>query len=216
VGKVLGGFDTDFGRPITSGTGVLVGRNVLLTAAHVAVWGRGPGRWWMRFFPGWYDGPSPTLGSAFVEQFRGPGPQSSPNANDFVVCRLYDPLGDALGFFGAHWSSDDDFYEDQRWWSIGYPSFGLGGNRPMISFDTEVVDIDDDGDGCEIEIPLDNYLLNGGWSGGPMWGWFPGGDPRVIGVCSGYEADGWDPVRSVFAGGGPLVDYIRAARQDWG
>ena len=27
--------------------------------------------------------------------------------------------------------------------------------------------------------------------------------------------DGWDPARSVFAGGGPLVNYARAARHDW-
>jgi hypothetical protein len=52
IGKVQGGFDTDFDNVITTGTGVLVGRNVLLTASHLAVCDRGPGKWWMRFFPG--------------------------------------------------------------------------------------------------------------------------------------------------------------------
>jgi hypothetical protein len=215
VGKVLGGFDTDFDHPIVAGTGVLVGRNVILTASHVAVWNREPGKWWMRFFPGWYDGPSPKLGSSFVEQFRGPGPQSHPNSNDFVVCKLYTPLGDALGFFGYHWSSDDDFYYDQRWWSIGYPEYEFGGQRPLLQAEIEVEDIDDNGNGREIEVDLNNYILNGGWSGGPLWGFFPGSDPRVIGICSGWDSDGWDPYRGVFAGGGPLVDYARAARRDW-
>ena len=39
-----------------------------------------------------------------------------------------------------------------------------------------------------------------GWSGGPLWGFIDGG-PRVIGVASGREKDGFDPTRSVFAGG---------------
>ena len=119
IGKVQSGFDTDFDNVITTGTGVLVGRNVLLTASHVAVWNRGPGKWWMRFFPGYDIAPKLSLGMSYVEQFRGPGPQSNPNSNDFVVCKLYDPLGDALGFMGYHWSSDDDFYYDQRWLSAG-------------------------------------------------------------------------------------------------
>jgi hypothetical protein len=214
VGKVTGGFDTDFDHPKTFGTGVLVGRNVLLTAAHLAIWDRGPGQWWMRFFPGFDAGPKP-IGSSFVEQFRGPGPQTHSNPQDFVVCKLYDPLGDALGFFGYHWSSDDDFYYDQRWMSGGYPDFKYNGQRLITEYDIEVQDIDNDGDGREIEIGLNDFLFNGGWSGGPLWGWFPGNDPRVIGVCSGYQADGFDPVRSVFAGGGPMLNYISDARRDW-
>jgi hypothetical protein len=215
IGKVSGGFDTDFDHTITTGTGVLVGRNVLLTASHIAIWNRGPGQWWMRFVPGFDNGPRSNLGSSFVEQFRGPGPQTNPNPQDFVVCKLYEPLGDALGFLGCHWSSDDDFYYDQRWLSAGYPDFKFGGQRLISEYDIEVQDIDNDGDGREIEISLNNFLLNGGWSGGPLWGWFPGNDPRVIGICSGWEMDGWDPVRAVFAGGGPLVNYARAARHDW-
>jgi hypothetical protein len=213
IGKVEGGFDTDFDNVKVAGTGVLIGRNILLTASHVAVWNRGPGKWWMRFFPG-YDN-APKLGLSYVEEFRGPGPQSHPNPNDFVVCKLYDPLGDALGYMGYHWSSDDDFYYDQRWFSAGYPDYNFGGQRLISEYIIEVVDIDNDGDGREIEIALNNFLLNGGWSGGPLWGWFPGDDPRVIGICSGYESDGWDPVRAVFAGGGPLVNYAHGARRDW-
>ena len=215
IGKVEGGFDTDFDNVITTGTGVLVGRNVLLTASHIAIWNRGPGKWWMRFFPGFDAAPKPDLGMSFVEQFRGPGPQSNPNSNDFVVCKLYNPLGDALGFMGYHWSGDDDFYYDQHWLSAGYPDFKFGGQRLISEYDIEVEDIDNDGDGREIEIDLNNFLLNGGWSGGPLWGWFPGNDPRVIGICSGWGSDGWDPSRAVFAGGGPLVNYARGARNDW-
>ena len=169
----------------------------------------------MRFFPGYDIAPKLSLGMSYVEQFRGPGPQSNPNSNDFVVCKLYDPLGDALGFMGYHWSSDDGFYYDQRWLSAGYPDYKFSGQRLISEYDIEIEDIDNDGDGREIEIDLNNFLLNGGWSGGPLWGWFPGNDPRVVGICSGWDSDGWDPFRAVFAGGGPLVNYARSARQDW-
>jgi len=120
-----------------------------------------------------------------------------------------------IGHFGTYWSSDDDFYYDQRWLSAGYPSYEYGGNRPAWMWDIEVRDLDNNGDGREIETRLNNHLLNGGWSGGPLWGWLPGVDPRVIGICSGWELDGWDPARAVFAGGSPFVAYVAAALKDW-
>jgi len=44
-----------------------------------------------------------------------------------------------------------------------------------------------------------------------LWGFLQGGDARVIGICSGWEMDGWDPPRTVFAGGIPLVNLVRDA-----
>ena len=141
--------------------------------------------------------------------------RKSSDSNDFVICKLYDPLGDALGFMGYHWSSDDDFYYDQRWLSAGYPDYKFSGQRLISEYDIEVEDIDNDGDGREIEIDLNNFLLNGGWSGGPLWGWFPEMIPALSVSVADRNSDGWDPFRAVFAGGGPLVNYARSARQDW-
>ena len=207
IGKVLSGIDD---RTINSGTGVLVGRNVLLTASHTAMWDAPPGRWWMRFFPAFFDGPSPNLGSSFVERFRGFRPQPHPFSHDFVVCKLFNPLGDALGFMGTFGSTGDSFYYSRRWWSVGYPA-SVGGRRPVMELEIKVKDIDNNGDGREIETDFNNYILNGGWSGGPLWGFLQGGDARVIGICSGWEMDGWDPPRTVFAGGIPLVNLVRDA-----
>ena len=168
IGKVIGGFDSEFDRPRVVGTAALVGRNTIITAGHCAVRDRPPGRWWMRFFPSWDNGPNPAKGDSFVQSWRGPN-FSGPGHGDFAVCKLYKPLGEALGFMGAQWASDDDFYEDRRWTSVGYPDYQFGGQRPVVGSDLKVVDVDDSGDSSEIEFSLNSYFRNGGWSGGPLW-----------------------------------------------
>ena len=147
IGKVQGGFDIDFNKVVTSGTGVLVGRNVLLTAAHVGIWGRGPGKWWMRFSPGFDVLPAESR-RLLVEEFRGPGPQEQPRTP--TISSSASSMSHSATRWvslGFHWSSNDDFYDDQRWLSAGYPAFKYGGQRLISEYDIEVLDIDDDGDG---------------------------------------------------------------------
>jgi len=102
IGNVFVGNGTNFANPTNGGSGVLVGRNLMLTASHVAPWGRGPGQWWMRFVPGFRaGGPDPEPhSSSFVECFYGTFVDvKKPEAGgqDYVICKLYRPLGDALG-----------------------------------------------------------------------------------------------------------------------
>jgi hypothetical protein len=69
----------------------------------------------------------------------------------------------------------------------------------------------DPAQGLELETAA---FTDHGRSGGPLWGWLDGG-PRIVGVCSGREKDLLDPTRSVFAGGGYLLDLIRYGLTNW-
>ena len=65
--------------------------------------------------------------------------------------------------------------------------------------------------GLELET---DFFVTGGWSGGPLWGWMSVGS-HVVGITSGWEVDGWDPVRSVIAGGAHLVELTQFGWDNW-
>jgi hypothetical protein len=209
VGRVFWGTGQRFARE-RSGTGVLVGRNLLLTASHLAPWGQPPGTWWMEFVPG-YDYPTEPFGRSYVESFHGVSNTDDVTGVDYVICKLYTKLGDTCGWMGSQSFGDEDRYYDGEWTSVGYPETFVGGEWPAVEFAIGVRDIDDDGDGLELET-VD--FTDHGWSGGPLWGWIDN-EPRVIGVCSGREKDALDPRRSVFAGGGAMVDLVRFGIANW-
>ncbi|GEM_PF-1977184 len=211
IGNVFVGNGTDFANPTNGGSGVLVGRNLMLTASHVAPWGRGPGQWWMRFVPGFRAGgpyPEPHS-SSFVEHFYGTFVDvNKPEAGgqDYVICKLYRPLGDALGWMGSRWFGSESDYFARRYISVGYPdSFG---GKPAVEFDIDIDDIDSDGDGLELETTFGTSPFGDGWSGGPLWLW-ENEKPYVIGVLAGDEKDELDPRRWVFAGGKLLVERVK-------
>lgn len=198
-----------------TGSGALVGRRTLITAGHVVPWDqRG---WWMRFVPAFYNGVS--LHGAGIESYvsdaRGYNTNGDVTGYDWAVCRLYDPLGDWLGYFGYNGYSDG--WEDRSYWSIiGYPGAVANAQRP--SFQGSVSVFDDDGDsngGRELETKAD---LTPGNSGGPMFGWW-NGDPRIIGVVSGQETDysfpfSWEK-GNVIAGGSGFTNLCAWARSNW-
>lgn len=204
-----------------TGSAALIGDRIIATAGHVVPWDDDP--WWMRFVPAFYDGSS--LYGAGVESYvsdaRGYEVSGRPTGYDWAVCRLYDPLGSWLGYFG--YNGYDDDWEDEPYWSIiGYPDAIAGGQRP--SFQGSVTSFDNDGDsngGLEIETRGD---ITGGNSGGPMFGWWSG-DPRLIGVVSGEEED-WDPGfwpwqwadverGNVIAGGSGFTNLMAWGRTNW-
>jgi hypothetical protein len=190
-----------------SGSGVLVGPNLLLTAGHVAPWGAGS--WFMEFTPAYRTGSAP-FGSSYVQTFHGYSPQDVPNRHDYVICKLYQPLGRALGWMGAKsFRTEDELYA-RRYVSSGYP--GTYGGRPAVELDMGIRDIDDDNPGRELEFAT-RPDLGPGWSGGPLW--LPNEGPSVVAVCSGQEKDGLDPTRVVFAGGSPMVDLIKYGYTTW-
>jgi hypothetical protein len=213
VGKVLSGNMPNFDNARHSGTGVLVGPNLLLTASHLHCWDHPPEGWWMRFVPAYVEGLEP-YGRSFVSDVHGYQTDGHPGGLDYVICKLYEPLGNRTGWMGSKSFGSDADYENRRWTSVGYPDVFMGGQDAAVDYNIEIVDIDNDGnDSRELEVDY-NVAFGGGWSGGPLWGWFDG-DAKVIGIKSGYEADGWDPVRGVFAGGRPMVDLVKFGWAHW-
>ncbi|MGH7499478.1 MAG: trypsin-like serine peptidase [Gemmatimonadales bacterium] len=204
-----------------TGSAALIGDRIIATAGHVVPWDDNP--WWMRFVPGFYDGAS--LYGAGVESYvsdaRGYDVNGDVTGYDWAVCRLYEPLGSSLGYFGYN-GYDDDWEDDPYWSIIGYPGAVAGGQRP--SFQGSITSFDSDGDsngGLEIETRGD---LTPGNSGGPMFGWW-NGDPRLIGVVSGEEEE-WSPGfwpwewadterGNVVAGGSGFTNMMAWGRTNW-
>ncbi|MET0780230.1 MAG: hypothetical protein ABWZ16_01755, partial [Microbacterium sp.] len=121
------------------GSGVLVGPNLLLTAGHVAPWGAA--NWSMEFVPAYRNGARP-FGSSYVQNYHGYNTTGSVTGYDFIICKLYNPLGTALGWMGsASFGNEDDYY-NKRFVSSGYP--GSYGERPAVELDMAVRDIDND------------------------------------------------------------------------
>jgi V8-like Glu-specific endopeptidase len=204
-----------------TGSGALIGDRLVATAGHVVPWGDDP--WWMRFVPAYYDGASLHGDGveSYVSDVRGYDVSGDVTGYDWAVCRLYEPLGSWLGYFGYNGYSDD--WEDDPYWSIiGFPGAVAGGQRP--SFQGSITSFDTDGDshgGLEIETRGD---LTPGNSGGPMFGWWSG-DPRLIGVVSGQEED-WSPGAwpwewadvergNVVAGGSGFTNMMAWGRTNW-
>ncbi len=212
IGQVLVGHT--LGTQLWSGSGVLVGRNLMLTASHVAPWNRGPGQWWMRFVPGRRILDEPH-GSSYVEAFFGT--YSDPanfeaSGKDYVICKLFTPLGNALGWMGSRsFGSESDYYS-RRFISVGYP--GYFGDKPAVHFDIDIDDIDSDSPGLELETTYPGSPQDDGWSGGPLWMW-ENERPFVVGILSGSEKDELDPRRHVWGGGGLLVDRVKHGITHW-
>jgi len=199
------------GQDTTVGSGVLVGPRLLLTASHAMPWGADDAS--IRFAPAYRDGNDPRFGDAFVEQWRGVRNSDDVTGLDYVICKLNRRIGDLAGWQGSWWSPDEGWYTSGPWLSVGYPKASpSGGARPSLEVPVWVQDLDDDGDGLEIETHL---FATGGWSGGPLWGW-RGDQPRVVGIESGFEKDFLDPTRTVFGGGRHLVDLVRYGYANWG
>ncbi|MFD6675344.1 trypsin-like serine peptidase [Rhodococcus zopfii] len=184
------------------GSGVLVGPNLILTAGHVAPWGASS--WSMEFVPAYRNGNRP-LGSSFVQSYWGYNPGSNvPTGYDYVICKLYNPLGSALGWMGTQSWGNENEYTSRRYVSSGYP--GTFGHRPAVELNMAIEDIDNDSPGLELEFGLRQHL-GPGWSGGPLW--IHTANPFVVGVCSGQEKDVFDPTRVVYSGGSGLVNVVR-------
>ena len=197
-------------QSLWSGTGTLVGKNVVLTASHIVPWFAVALNWKFRmlFTPAYYDGAS-TLGAgvwSWTETVKGYSDHEQ--GDDMAVLKLKTPLGNSLGFFGFKTYNDD--WEDSPYWTlIGYPG-AFGGLRPTRQSNIVVIDDDSGGEGVELEHTGDTTSGN---SGGPLWGWWED-SPRVIGTHSGSE-DNWDESNNVAAGGAALSKLIKWARKHW-
>jgi len=203
------------------GTGFMVGRRHLMTSGHM----RPPkpyAGWKIKVVPASFDGQS-VFGASFLSYASHYVAYQSDTGDDFMVCRLYDAIGDVTGYFGA--TSYDGDWEDMSVWSMtGYP-YDIGENRPTFQGSIAVVD-DDDGD--DIELPngndrdttqIESYADEAsGASGSPMYSWFTNGEMYAIGAHHGRETD-WEvfgsDTHSVASGGDGFVGLIKWARQTW-
>lgn len=199
-----------------SGTGSLVGDNIIVTASHMFPWfvgtlGYG---WAMKFTPAYYDGSS-TYGSGVYSWCEvGQGYSSHGQGDDMIVMKLYTPLGNSLGWFGSKTYNDN--WEDGTYWTkCGYPGAVASGQRPSRIEWFSIIDDDWDGAGMELEYNADS---SGGDSGGPVFGWWDNG-PHLVGVHSGGEEEyqfPWSIVQNnVAAGGSILPNLIIWAQNNW-
>jgi V8-like Glu-specific endopeptidase len=198
-----------------SGSGVLVGPRHVLTAGHVAPWGSSS--WAMLFVPAYWDGASifGAGASSYVSDYRGWN-TGSVAAHDISVLRLYEPLGNQLGWMGTR--TYDGAWEGGNYWSLaGYPGAIAGAQRPAYQSGVAVLDDDEDGDAQEIEHHGDS---SPGESGGPMFG-FWGDGPHAIGTTSGGEtiSGGFLGIgnedNNIAAGGNAMVDLVKWALSNW-
>ncbi len=214
IGKILVWNDFSKPYPAWSGSGVLIGGRVVLTAGHMAPWGSN--NWAMKFIPSYYDGGS-TLGagvSSWVSDYWGYNTGDQVSAWDMLVLRLYTPLGNTYGYFGTKAYSSS--WQGGNYWTLaGYPGAVAGANRPSRQMWWPVLDDDGSGSAEEIEYEAD---ATAGDSGGPVFG-FWGGQPYAIATHSGGEKTTflWWTIEdtNVGAGGGALNSLVAWARSNW-
>lgn len=200
------------GNPAWTGSGALVGDNVVMTCSHMCPWGVSP--WKMQFVPAYYDGTS-VYGSgvnSYVQTYYGY--QNHAQGDDMAVLKLYTPLGNTLGWFGYK-TYNDDWEGGNFWTKCGYPGMVANGQRPSRVTSFPIVDDDNDGAGVELEYKADS---SSGDSGGPVFGWWSG-SPYVIGTHSGSEEEYQFPFSTIknnlAAGGAALSNLIAYGRNNW-
>jgi V8-like Glu-specific endopeptidase len=219
IGRVFAWTDASASSWSWWGSAVLVGPRVVLTAGHVVPWDASS--WMMRFVPAYYDGTS-TLGAggeSYVSDAQGWDVSyisRLPDAHDMAVLRLYEPIGDWLGYFGSKPYSNS--WTGSPYWNItGYPSAVANAERPSYQFGITVMDAEAHTDALDIEHQGDS---TGGDSGAPFWATWPDGFPYVIGTVSGGEivTDSRGTVvedNNNVAGGNAVNDLIRWGRNNW-
>jgi V8-like Glu-specific endopeptidase len=201
------------------GSGALVWPNIMVTAGHMVPWSSSS--WWMRFVPDYFDGQS-LLGAGVesnvsdVQGYNASYYSGSPTGYDWAICKLYNPIGNALGYFGYNTYSSD--WENWNVWTVvGYPLAVASGERPSWQGGISILDDDEDSnDGQELESETAD--ITGGNSGGPIFGWWSG-DPRVIGVVSGTESEyrflQGHQDNNIFASGSGVANLIGWGRSNW-
>jgi V8-like Glu-specific endopeptidase len=198
-----------------SGSGVLIGPRLVLTAGHVAPWGSRS--WAMLFIPAYWDGASVygAGASSYVSDYRGWNTGGG-TAYDICLLRLYQPLGNQLGWIGSR-TYDGDWEGGNYWVLTGYPGAIAAANRPAYQSGVAVLDDDEDGDAQQIEHHGDS---SPGESGGPMFGFWNDG-PHAIGTTSGGEtiSGGFLGIgnedNNIAAGGDAMVDLVKWGLSNW-
>jgi V8-like Glu-specific endopeptidase len=196
-----------------TGSGTLVGRSLVVTAAHLIPWNSAPNAW-VKFTPADYLGMGSLFGPnvySYATEVRGYNAGGDVSGYDWAILRLDQPLGDLVGYMGYTGYADD--WEGQSFWTVvGYPS-GVG---PFWQGGIDINDDDEDSNGGQ-ELESVTADLSAGNSGGPIFAWWDN-DPRVGGVVSGEESEhvGFTShLDNVFASGPGFTDLIAWGRSNW-
>ncbi len=203
-------------------TGFLVGRRTLMTSGHsFANDSLASGTFAIKVIPACWANAS-VFGEGMITWVNRRRRWHSDSGNDLQICRLFDPVGDSLGFFGARVYDSD--WEDQSYWTMaGFPydrsKFAMSVQHGIhVRDDDDGDDIDLDGttyDTTQVENDADEAS---GASGSPLFAWWGEGNACAIGVHSGYELD-WTAFGSerwsCSAGGDALPAIISWARANW-
>lgn len=217
IGRVMTWGD---GRYLGSGTGFMVGPNLLMTASHCLPWDYS-GNCHIEFTPAAHPSNPPPFGKTHVTEWYGwPRYGSSwelvfkADAKDIAICRTGDPIGNICGWLGTQSFADHDEYYRHWYASVGYP--GVANGFPMAELLLRMKDVDGDNDGRELET---HNFGSPGWSGGPLFGYIHD-DWRAVGTAHGMETEfrfGIPPwtVNFVFAGGRNLVRLVEYGYRHW-
>jgi len=220
MGKLEVWLDPSAPSPSYAGTGALIAKNAILTAAHVIPWFQVANSlpFKARFIPAYFDGASVFTradGSHPASWCTGAwGYPGYSEGDDMGVWRLATPLGQEWGYFGYKTYNSD--WEDLPVWRInGYPGDLANGQRPARDFNFPITNDEDDGAGVELEYQADT---NSGMSGSPVWGWFDKNGvpkPYVVGTHKGSEDNPFEEAHNIAAGGPALSSIIKWARDNW-
>lgn len=186
-----------------TGSGVLVGRNIVATAGHVVPWDDNR--------PVSFDTSHLSEPGMAANVVAARGFNTSLTGYDWAILKLDEPLGDRLGYMG--FNSYTDNWEGRPFWHIvGYPE----GEGPFWQGAISVRDDDEDGNGGQ-ELESEDADTIDGDSGGPMFAWW-NSDPRIVGVVSGVATE-HVPIAAqqnqITAGGPGLGQLIAWGRSNW-
>ncbi|MCU1534201.1 MAG: hypothetical protein JWR53_682 [Glaciihabitans sp.] len=200
-------------------SGFLVGRRTLLTSGHA--FAKATSADAIKVIPACW-GNRPVFGEGAVTWVVRRMWWHSDSGNDLQLCHLADPIGDAMGYFGAR-EYDSDWEDQGRWTMAGFPY-----DRSQYGMSVQTgIHVRDDDDGDDINLDGNTYDTTqvendadeaSGASGSPLFAWFGKDNACAIGVHAGYEIDGTafgDETWSCAAGGEGFVEIVKWGRRNW-
>merc|ERR1712083_1142544 len=103
---------------------------------------------------------------------------------------LNENMGDLTGYAGYR-SYSKSWNNLNAWQNIGYPGGMTGTQRPVFSGGGAITSVGSHSVSGRTGYVLGNFIdMEGGHSGGPVWGWWAGENfPRVVGDMSAESAN---------------------------